>query len=71
MALAEMNPYRADTPEWQLYENAKGSDLVAVELARDAERYIEQAQAARERAQRFWAALERLAAPADGGTREA
>ena len=66
MAERETNPYKNDTPEWQLFENAKSSDAAANAYAADADNFTKKSQAAREKAQRFWSALERLTAAGHG-----
>ena len=62
MAARDSNPYRPDTPEWQLFENAKSSEACANAFAADADNFAKKSQAAREKAKRFWDALERLTA---------
>lgn len=54
------NPHHHETPEWQLFENMKGSELAAVAFQADAERYIAKAEAARAKAAAFRTALEKL-----------
>lgn len=58
--MSNKNPYSHDTPEWQLWENMQSSLLQASAFARDADEYLKKAAAARERAERFKIALERL-----------
>lgn len=59
----ERNPYFSDTPEWQLFENIKGSEALARALTADAERATKNAQTAREKAQRYREALAKLDPP--------
>jgi hypothetical protein len=54
------NPYNNDTPEWQLFENMQNNlVLVSTHLA-DAERSRIKATQAREKAERYRIALEKL-----------
>lgn len=39
MAARDSNPYRSDTPEWQLFENAKSSEAAANAFAADADNF--------------------------------
>ena len=64
--MSSSNPYSSDTPEWQLFENAKSAELAARAFAADAERYAKLSQAAREKAERFAAALEKLSTKSEG-----
>ena len=56
----KVNRFNSDTPEWQLFENAKGSEALIASYTADAQRFTEKAQAARQKAERYWAALEKL-----------
>ena len=54
------NPYKSDTPEWQLYENMISTERQSLAWAADAERYQKLCVDAREKAARYKAALEKL-----------
>ena len=54
------NPHPSDTPEWQLWENMESSYAMARSHADDADRSQKKSQEARERGDRFRAALQRL-----------
>lgn len=58
--MSEKNPYSADTPEWQLWENMQSSYLQASAFAQDADRYTKKAGEARDKGDRFKAALGKL-----------
>ena len=60
MTPQDKNTYAADTPEWQLFENAISSLRLEQAYLADAERFQKMAQTAREKAQRFSDALEKL-----------
>jgi hypothetical protein len=59
--MSEKNPHNSDTPEWQLWENMQSSLLQATAHAQDAERSTKKAGEARDKADRYKAALEKLA----------
>jgi len=54
------NPYDPATPEWQLCENAISNDRLTTAYAADAERFQKMSCAAREKADKYWEALEKL-----------
>lgn len=54
------NPFDTNTPEWQLFENMKSSELLAVSQSGDAERYALLAAKSREKAGLFKEALTKL-----------
>lgn len=58
--MTQKNPHASDTPEWQLWENMTSGYSLAQAFAADAERYQKQSQAAREKGDKFKAALEKL-----------
>jgi len=61
MTERKKNPYPSQSPEWQLFEQAIAHDLLARGYAADADRAMLQAAAARESAEAYWIALEKLA----------
>lgn len=54
------NPYQNDTPEWQIFERVRSSELTAIAFDRDAEKMARQAAAKRTEADNFDAALVKL-----------
>jgi len=54
------NPYKMDTPSWQLWERAKSEDLKAISYSNDAQRFTHMSAESREKAEEFRQALERL-----------
>lgn len=54
------NPYNADSPEWQLFEQITHSDHLAFAHMADSERYAGMAKKAREKAETYRAALVKL-----------
>lgn len=58
--MSEKNPYKDTTPEWQLWENMKSSRSLSLSYANDAARYAKLSQEAREKADLYEAALEKL-----------
>lgn len=54
------NPFAHDRPEWQLYENARAEELKVTELLSVSEAKATAARSAREKADRYWTALEKL-----------
>lgn len=63
----EKNPYQQETPEWQLYENMISAEALARSHAADAERYQRKSAEAREKAERFKSALDKLLAEPSKG----
>jgi hypothetical protein len=57
---AEKNPYGHESPEWQLFENMKSSELAAAAAGAEAQRALEKGAAARSKALAYRAALEKL-----------
>ena len=55
------NPHDPDSPAWQLWENMRSSELLTLTYAADAERYTKLSQAAREKADRYREALDKIA----------
>lgn len=58
--MGDRNPYQNDTPEYQLWENMTSSRLLAETYNNDAANYLQKSQAARERAELYQAAIEKL-----------
>lgn len=54
------NPFGQDTPEWQLFENAKSSEMTANSHHDDAQKSQQNSQKAREKAALYWEALAKL-----------
>jgi len=61
MSEHERNPFDAETPEWQLFENMIGARRAASAFAGDAARAQAKAKEQREKEARFQSALDRLA----------
>lgn len=59
--MSDKNPYDANSPEWQLWENMQSSRLQASAFADDVTRYTQRAKEARKRAELYRVALEKLA----------
>lgn len=55
-----LNTYPTDSPEWQLFENMRGSELAAQAFQADSERALAKAAALRAKADRFRRALDAL-----------
>jgi hypothetical protein len=58
--MAEKNPYASDTPEWQLWENMTSQRSLSQTHASEGEAKMKMSQAAREKADRYEAALNKL-----------
>lgn len=58
--MPDKNPYDPKTPEWQLYENWKSSQLRVISYSRDAEKAQALAAEAREKAGLYEEALRKL-----------
>ena len=56
----EKNTYPANSPEWQLLENAISAELAARAFDADAERYRAKSKEQRDRAEAYRAALAKL-----------
>lgn len=56
------NQHDPGSPEWQLFENVISNERLAQTYAKDAERALENANIARNRAAKFREALEKLLA---------
>lgn len=64
------NPYASDTPEWQLFENMKGSEAQERAYYSDADRLTSLAQKAREKADKYREALKILKGSRNGSDPE-
>ena len=54
------NPYDSNTPEWQLFENMASNEALAASAAADSERALRRGAEAREKAELYRVALEKL-----------
>ena len=61
--MTDRNPFKYDTPEWQLCENAILTEQLAIAHENDAERFQKLSAEARKKAELYWVALEKLGFP--------
>lgn len=54
------NPFGVETPEYQLFENATSNDSLVRSYTADVERYEGLRKKAREKAEAYWDAIEKL-----------
>lgn len=54
------NPHEQDSPEWGLYENMISSERLSEAYYNDSQRYLKMSEAARDKANKYKAALEKL-----------
>lgn len=55
--MTDKNKYDPNSPEWQLFENMRGAEALERSYTADAEKATVRAKEAREKAERFRAAL--------------
>lgn len=58
--MTDRNPYDPNSPEWQLFVNWQSKQNLAIAYAKDAERFQRMAEEARQSAEAYREALEKL-----------